>query len=106
MKKCHLTNGAANPTTNQHQGIDPQINRQLNGMGFRTYQTNKGLVVYESKFGQSLKIVVVYPSFMQLIGPEGTVVHLARPTIGLVRNAVGMFKALSKSVVNVNQSKN
>ncbi|MBK1439507.1 hypothetical protein JHJ32_05890 [Parapedobacter sp. ISTM3] len=51
MEKCHLTNGAANPTTNQHQGIDPQINRQLAGMGFHSYQTERGLTVHKRHIG-------------------------------------------------------
>ena len=105
MEKCQLTNGAANPTTNQ-QGPGPDISRQLTDMGFKTYQTNGGLNVHESKFGQSLKIVVVFPSFMQMVGPEGTVIHLAQPTIGLIRNAVGMFKALSRMQQMLTNQKN
>lgn len=75
-------------------------------MGFKSRLTTEGLMIYEKDFGCSLKIVVVFPSFMQLVGPGGSIIHLARPSIELIRNAVGMFKALSKSLVNVNQSKN
>ena len=96
MEKCHLTSGAANPTTNQHQGIDSQINRQLAGMGFNSYQTEGGLTIHERPIGQLGKIVVSYPSFMQLVITNGGMLHLTRPTIHGIRNLAQMFDSISK----------
>ncbi|SFC07473.1 hypothetical protein SAMN05421747_10417 [Parapedobacter composti] len=76
MEKCHLTNGAANPTTNQHQGIDPKISRQLAEMGFRSYQADGGFTIHERDIGTMGKIVVFYPKFMQLVIGSGGVLHL------------------------------